>query len=363
MTMRTVCLHLALIENVGPAAVRRVLEILDGDPELAYRLSIRELMVRARLSEPTASLIVGGLSDRKLLEKELVLLEKGDCQWLTMLDAEYPQNLSAIHLPPPVLTWRGSLPDNKQPLIAFVGSRIAGSYAQDVLSNLVRGCVEMGMGIVSGGAYGADAMAHEVALEAGGATFAVIGSGLENPYPPRNGKIFRRIVEQGGAVISPFAYSMPSLPYNFPARNRIIAGMSRMTIVVQAAERSGALITAKYALEENREVGAVPGRIDDPLSVGCHGLLKDGAQMITCVADIAAAMGMHVQAEQLPLFHAAKVDMPENLLVKACRTPKTFDALIDVTGYDAVTLQDQLLDLQLEGRLEQDFAGQWRCKF
>lgn len=361
--MRTVCFHLALIERVGPAAVRRVLDSLGGDAELAYRLSFRELMARTGLSEQLARSIVEGLSDRTMLEAELLRLERGDCQWITFLDPQYPAELNAIHLPPPVLTWRGTLPSNNQPLIAFVGSRIAGSYARDVIQNLVRGCVEMGMGIVSGGAYGADAMAHEAALDAGGATFAIIGSGLEIPYPVRNQRLFARMIERDGAVISPFAYSMPGLPPNFPARNRIIAGMSRMTIVVQAAEKSGALITAKFALDEGREVGAVPGRIDDPLSVGCHGLLKDGAQLIASVADIAAAMGMRVEAEQLPLFQTARVVEPENPILAACRTPKTFDALVESMGYDAVALQDQLLALQLEGRLEQDFAGQWRCKF
>ena len=241
-----IILHLSLIEGIGYATVTRIINKLGLENlDQLYRMNTTQLMYAIECSEITAKKIVDGLGSRTLLEQELILLEKHPVSLITFLDPEYPELLKNIQGPPLVLYYQGSLPNNYNTL-AVIGSRDAHSYAQDVIDQLVPPLVNNGWAIISGGARGADTMAHRATLDAGGITVAILGSGLLRPYPYSNKKLFTEIIQKGGAVVSPFPLLMEPLAPNFPARNRIIAGMSRGCLVVQAAIKSGARITADF---------------------------------------------------------------------------------------------------------------------
>jgi DNA processing protein len=202
---------------------------------------------------------------------------------VTFRDDDYPAVLRSIADAPVVLYVKGQLPT--QGAIAIVGSRRASFYGIEVSAKFAVRLAESDFTVVSGMARGIDAAAHRGALRAKGTTVAVLGSGLSNIYPPEHRKLFEEIAASG-AVISEFAMQTPPVPYNFPRRNRIISGLSLGVIVVEAAERSGALITADFALEQGREVFAVPGKIDQASSFGTHNLIKQGAKIVTCVEDV-----------------------------------------------------------------------------
>lgn len=376
--MKHVLLHLSLIPQVGPVAVAKILQVLPYERlNLLYRWSLQDFMYKAGLSESLAHAIVQGLFDTKILEDEVALIAQHAIRWVTIAEEEYPLFLKNTHAPPTVLYWRGADLSILDRSIALIGSRKANLYGERTINRLVSQIVAHNWCLTSGGALGADTFVHKAALHYKGKTCAIIGSGLLVPYPASNAKLFDAIVEQGGIVMSPFPLAMQALPGNFPARNRIISGLSIATVVVQAAAKSGALITATYALEQGREVGAVPGHIDDPLSVGCHALLKEGAFLVTSVEDIFSACGIedthaennhvvsnahekHQNNEHIVYGQAKqKNEKSDDPVYVACQTPQLFDDLCILLGYDEMRLQERLVMLQLEGLLEQDSMGRW----
>ena len=306
-----------------------------------------------------------------MLERELLLIEKHKIHWITHLDETYPQLLKNIHIPPTVLYWQGTLPAG-QNAIAIVGARAANAYGKQVIEQLVPPLVAHNWVIVSGGALGADTMAHQATLKAQGITVAVLGSGLLQPYPPENIRLFETIIQNGGAVVSPFPLLMEPLPGNFPARNRVIAGLSRGCIVIQAATKSGARITADYCLSQGRDVFAIPGSIYDPLSVGCHALIKQGATVITKAEDILAEYGQEIQPQDSLVAVAKQAILPifkpvepvndtsiEGIMVRACQNPCAVDELLELTGLPLIQITKLLFDLQLKGLLSQNMSGLW----
>jgi DNA processing protein len=218
-------------------------------------------------------------------EAALSRLERRGDRLLVLGSSDYPALLASIADPPIALTVRGSLLREDQLGIAIVGSRRATGYGRDVARRLSRDLSASGLTITSGLARGIDACAHEGALDAKGRTLAVLGSGLENLYPREHRRLADRIVESG-ALISEFALDEPPLPSNFPRRNRVITGLSLGTLVVEAAAKSGSLVSARLALEQNREVFAVPGPVSSPTSEGVHALIRDGARLVEKAADV-----------------------------------------------------------------------------
>jgi DNA processing protein len=365
---RQTLLHLSLISRVGPATVERLVAALGSNGlRDIYCWRAKELSVRTGISLSLAELIVQGLADKKLLHDELQRIEKYAVSWVTLFDEKYPPLLKEIHLPPLVLYWRGGDCTMLAKCIAFVGSRKANIYALKALKKCIPPLLGQQWTVVSGGALGADALAHRVTLDAGGRTVAVIGSGLCNPYPTTNRQLFSYIVERGGMVMSCFPLLSPAVPGNFPARNRIIAGLSRATIVVQAAEKSGALITASFALEQGREVGAIPGSIDDELSAGCNNLLRQGATVITSSADILMMLNEEYHAApekpvtnlELPHDNLATFPEPIRQIIRLCKQPQSLQELHEVTQLSIPELQTLLCDLQFDGHLEQTMQGLW----
>jgi len=384
-----VLMHLLLIKNIGPAVIEKLVKAVSDDEQGVFTKNIYEWQqsdfMRAGISAKVAILLVEGLACTALLDRELELCYEHDVKVVTLWDAEYPALLKNTHLPPPILYYKGNFSALcHEYAVALVGSRKANLYGKRAVDLLVPDLVNVGVATVSGGASGIDTLVHEATLKTGGATVAVLGSGLLRPYPSENTRLFERIAQEKGAVVSSFPLLMDALPGNFPARNRIIAGLSQLCVVVQAAQKSGALITAQYALNEGRSVGAVPGPIDDELSYGGYTLLDAGARLISSSHDIfeelsgiSAGVSSKVQSEglvvqekqktiydhQLKLERAMSVSKPiidEDPVVQACRKAKGFEQLRVEIGLPDNELKDRLFMLQLEGKIEQDFAGLWR---
>lgn len=361
---RNSILHLSLIEGIGPATIDQIIRRLPDNLSLdaVHDLSSSDLISFFGLSERIAHKIVTGLQCTRALDREYALIEKYAISWATVLDAEYPAELRTIDAPPALIYWRGNLADTQQS-IAIVGARKAHTYAQRAIDGLVPTLVDAGWTIVSGGALGADTMAHQAALNAQGRTVAIIGSGLLSPYPSANKKLFEDIIASGGALMSIFGLNAPAAPGNFFARNRIISGMSRGCIVVQAAEKSGTKITARCALDQGKEVFAVPGPVDDELSAGCHYLIQQGAKLITCAKDVLIEFGQqaHAKAElqqQMNMFASPH----EAAILAACREPQSVDDLVASLALPLSELHSLLFDLQIAGKLRQDFTGMWVSK-
>jgi DNA processing protein len=365
-----ILLHLSLIEKIGPSHMQRIVDNIEAyEPEQWYRFHQSDYKKIFGFTEQAAGLIANGLADRHYLEQELKLIEKHSINWITVLDYEYPELLKGIHLPPPIIYWKGQLPQGHNH-VAVVGSRDASSYGYEATRKIVAPLVQQGWTVISGGALGIDTMAHQVALDNGGITAAVLGSGLLNLYPHENAKLFDKIVQAGGALISAFPLLMDALPGNFPARNRIISGLSRGCLVVQAATKSGARITADYCLSQGREVFAVPGPFDSRLSAGCHALIAQGAKLTTQANDILSEFG-HVfkpvfkedKPMVLPIFEAPKGtpagDPQEQAIIRVCAAPSSMDEILEQTGIPLIELTHLLFNLQIKGKICQNMAGLW----
>ncbi|HKJ97659.1 MAG TPA: DNA-processing protein DprA [Desulfotignum sp.] len=287
-------------------------------------------------------------------QKELHQITALGIKILTLHDRGFPGLLKTIPDPPPILTYQGHM-DPQAPCIAIVGSRNASSYGMDTARYLARRLADMGFCIVSGMAKGIDTAAHTGALEATGNTIAVLGSGLKKIYPRENKDLFYRI-QKSGAVISEFKLDTDPYPYNFPVRNRIIAGLSCGTIVVEAKKKSGSLITARLAAEYNREVFAVPGSIRSQKSQGTHSLLKQGAKLVENETDVVNELSHLVHQEPVsgiplpapvskPVLDAAKKQIMHVLEVY----PRHIDSIIESSRMDSGMVSAVLLELELLG--------------
>jgi DNA processing protein len=274
-------------------------------------------------------------------------LERAGIRWLGRSDPDFPPLLEAIHDPPPGLFVRGAAGAEAllRPTVAVVGARACSPYGVQVARLLGRELAAAGLVVVSGLARGVDGEAHRGALEAGGTTVAVLGCGIDRDYPAAHAELGARI-RASGLAVSEYAPRVEPAPWRFPARNRIIAGLSAVTIVVEARERSGALITADLALEEGREVFAVPGEITSALSSGTNDLLRLGAAPLLSAADVLEVFGITArEREPVDLTPAADV-----VLARLRDGPTSADALVRSTGLDAGALASALTELELAGR-------------
>jgi DNA processing protein len=394
---QTTLLHLSLISGVGPAAVFKILKYLlrlkfPGSAtdfifeqnDLLLRINLNEIYDyktieferKIGLSNKISKTIYENLQKKKILEEELMLLQKYKIDLITILDTSYPVLLRQIHLPPTVLYIKGRPIEESEKRMAFVGARKANLYGKQITEKLIPEIVSNGWAIVSGGATGADTMAHEVTLSAEGKTIVILGSGLLQPYPPHNKELFKKIVRNGGTLVSPFPLNYPPDKTTFPARNRIIAGLSKGIVVVQAAERSGALITAEFALEQGRQVFAIPGSIFDELSIGCHKLLSQGAKLVTTTSDILDEYEFehckkhntisktpntkHVSKNKEVIISNLKISSENsNSILSIIDNISTLDELSCRSGLTLQEIQNMLFELQLENKVKQNFAGAW----
>ncbi|HJZ23475.1 MAG TPA: DNA-processing protein DprA [Candidatus Babeliales bacterium] len=372
-------LHLSLIENVGPVLVKKILDSIGQHSlQLAdlYQVSLSDFEYQFGFTSITSQLLFTGLADKVRLDKELDYIDRFNVDLVAIFEDSYPAYLKEIHAPPPLLYVQGApLLDNKKRL-AVVGARKGDGYGQRVVKTFIPSLVDNGWEIVSGGALGIDAMAHQATLDAGGATTAVIGSGLGYPYPASNKRLFQDIIHKGGSLVSPFPMMFGALPGNFPARNRIISGLSSGCLVVQAAQNSGACITAFHALEQGREVFAVPGSIFDELSMGCHVLITQGATPVMSPEDVLKGLGEHIEtkntgSEKITLKNQGNVllsnqtlqlsslDQLSEKIIAHCVNPISIEQLMTITNLSLEVIQEKLFHLQMEGLIQQTFIGLW----
>jgi len=274
---------LNMIPGVGGATFRRLVKFF-GSPGAALNASLKDLS-RIRGLTPAVCQSIVEHRDSIAIEREMDLIDRHGCKVITIQDESYPVNLNAIYDPPQILYVKGDLLPTDSLAVSVVGTRSASSYGKMVAEQISNHLAARGVTVVSGMAYGIDAAAHKGSLDAGGRTIAVMGNGLDIVYPARNVRLLEKIISSG-AAISEFPMGTPPLKNNFPRRNRVISGLSLGTLVVEAPKRSGALITAYHALDQGREVFAVPGQILSEMSGGTHDLIKQGAKLVESVEDI-----------------------------------------------------------------------------
>jgi DNA processing protein len=281
-------LLLVLVPGVGPR-VRKSLVAHFGSAAAVLAAAISDLRAVPGIGTKISQAIVAARREVDVAA-ELELCQQNGVALVTASQAEYPQPLKTIHDPPGVLFVRGEILPVDGLAVAIVGTRHATPYGLAQAERLAGGLARAGYTIVSGLARGIDAAAHRGAIKAGGRTLAVLGSGVLNVYPPEHGKLAEEITAQG-AVISENPPRSPPLAGAFPQRNRIVTGLSQGVIVVEAADRSGALISARHANEQGRTVFAVPGRVDSRMSKGCHALIRDGAKLVETIDDVLEELG------------------------------------------------------------------------
>lgn len=277
---------------------------------------------------------------------------------ITPHDTEWPKSLAQASPPPKHLFVRGSMPN--RPCVAVVGTRKLSTYGRACVELLVPELVRLGRPVVSGLALGIDGVAHDASLRAGGATFAVIGSGADDAsiYPRAHFGMAMRILESGGGVISEYAAGAPGLPHHFPERNRIVAALSSAVLVVEAPRKSGAMITARLALEMGRDVWAVPGAITHPNSDGPNSLIRDGATPITCPDDVAIALGAAPGQSRLPIPPALAPD--ERAALEAIAAGyETADALGRALKRPMAVVSGLLTSLELSGAIRAVGGGRY----
>lgn len=289
---------------------------------------------------------------------------------LSAIDPRYPPQLLPLAGMPGLLFVRGHLEVLVAPQIAIVGSRRPTALGRSTAREFACSLARSGLAITSGLALGIDAASHEGALAGGAPTVGVCATGLDLCYPPANAALSEQILEGGGALLSEFQPGTLPLPHHFPQRNRIISGLSLGVLVVEAALKSGSLITARYAGEQGRAIFAIPGSIHSTQSRGCHQLLRQGAVLVECAQDIFNKLGISVNNQSVmslmdepdtPSHGASRLDNPAEILLDAVGfEPTSADALITSTGLSSSSLASLLLALELEGRITCDAAGRYR---
>ena len=346
-SQREVQALLALSHAEPPRRVRRLLEYF-GSAQAALAAANWAAAVGTNAPEqrPTQD-------DFAWAAEQWQRLSTADGRCLSPRDADYPPLLGQITAPPPVLFALG--PDDlTPPTVAIVGSRKASDSGKLIAGELARGLVEQGICIVSGMAFGIDAAAHAAALTAGGRTIAVLGCGPDVPYPRSHTQLYRQIRERG-AIVSEFAWGAQPERGAFPRRNRIISGLSLGVIIVEAPQKSGALITVQHALDQNREVFAVPGDVRSGRNAGCHQLIKDGAKLVENVGDVLEELTMWTspRPQSAPASTPSLPSEDESVYALLSRQPRHIDELAQDSALPPTTLLDVLLRLELDGLVDQ----------
>ena len=361
-------LNLITADNVGPTTFLKLNKHF-GSVDRALGASVSELTRIEGVGSKTAEQIAA-TRNRFDTKAELELADKLGVWIINLDDKRYPPVLKQIYDPPPVIYIKGTLTRSDNLCISVVGTRRCSLYGQEQSSRLAHFLSSAGFTICSGMARGIDTAAHQGAMSANGRTIAVQGCGLKNIFPPENKKLFELITETG-ACISELPLRYEPLSENFPPRNRIIAGLSLATIVIEAPLRSGALITARAALDNNREVMAVPGKIDSPLSKGSHLLIKQGAKLIESIEDVMEALGYIGQQlknhttiaaakasekTEKPLFDTSQLNLSgtERAIFDCLdKEPLHIDQIIIDTDLQPGSINASLVSLRLKGLIRQ----------
>lgn len=346
-------LRLCTIPRIGSIRIRALMARFQS-PENILGASLHQLIQVDGIDKKLARSIIKG-GDPSFAQEQMKRLEQTDTRLLSLWDDDYPPLLKRISSPPVLLWIQGRAKSLVQQSIAIVGTRNPSHYGKLMAEQLTREMARESLAIVSGLARGVDTLVHQSVVNAGGVTIAVLGSGLDVIYPHENTQLAKRIIKNG-ALLSEFPLGSKPEAANFPRRNRIIAGMTVGTLVIEAGKKSGALITADYALEQNREVFAVPGPINNPRSIGCNWLIQQGAKLINTPSDIFEEIkGLN------PSAHPKQPDIPlsgieKRIYDQLSYDPQYIDVLAERCGLPTHELLTVLLSLELKN-LVQQMAG------
>ena len=340
-----------LIKGIGPAKVQALLDYF-GSLAAAWQANEAQLQ---KIGLDKRAIRTFLTSRPKLdLNQQMAALQKANIKLLTWESPNYPRYLREIPTAPPVLYQAGDILEIDQWAVAVVGTRRLTAYGRQVTRELVSGLVRNNITVVSGLARGIDAIAHKTALEAGGRTLAVLGSGIDCIYPPENRTLAKEIMNGQGAILSEYALGVQPEAKNFPPRNRVISGLSMGVVVVEAGQKSGALITTNYAVDQNREVFAVPGPINSPASKGPNKLIQEGAKLVTSVDDILEELNLQMVPERTAVQMALPESAEEALLLSHLSSqPIHVDDLCRSTEMPSAMVSSTLTLMELKGMVQQ----------
>jgi DNA processing protein len=361
MDARHALLALNMVDHVGPVRLRQLLQHF-SEPE-AILCAPKQLLLRVQgIGEETANAIAGWEQSIDL-DAELKRIQDYGCRIVIQQDPDYPELLRQIYDPPIVLYVKGELLPKDKNGVSLVGSRLTTHYGIEIARKLAYQLAYLGVTVVSGGARGIDSAAHQGALAAKGRSIAVLGTGINVVFPPENKDLYERITANG-ALITQFPFNRPGDKQSFPIRNRIVAGMTLGTVVVEANLTSGALITANFANEYGRQVFAVPGRIDSPRSKGCHELIKKGAKLCEGAEDILSEFEYLFPPSTKPASAAETGILPalelsaneQNVYDILSEEQISIDEVIRKSGLPSSAVSVTLLSLEMK-RLVRQFPG------
>lgn len=343
---------LSSFAKFGPVRLKKIKKYF-SDYQKAFESNLTDL-ARAGIEENIANEFMAARSNIKL-DKILELLKKEDIRITTPENKLYPRLLREIYNPPEILYYKGELSDKDEFSLAIVGTRKYTTYGQRASEQITENLAKNNLTIVSGLALGIDSLVHDSAVKAGGRTVAVLGCGIDKQsiYPSANRYLAEKIISSGGAVISEFPIGTPPLKHHFPQRNRIISGLSLGTLVIEAGEKSGALITAKYALEQNREIFAVPGSIYSPVSVGPNNLIKQGAKPVNTANDIIEALNLAKVTTYIKNKEIIPESKEEETIVACLKNePLHINDLIRLTKLDTNVINSTLIIMEMKGMIK-----------
>ncbi len=340
-----------LVKGIGPAKVQALIGAF-GNLDMAWRATEFELR-KIGFDQRAIKSFIATRSTLDL-DAQWAAVQAAGINLITWESPNYPAYLREIPGAPPLLYMHGMIKEADRWAVAIVGTRRLTSYGRQVTRDLTIGLVRNGITIVSGLARGVDSVAHQTAVDAGGRTIAVLGSGLDCIYPSENRRLVNEIVDGQGAVLSEYGLGVQPEAKNFPPRNRVISGLSLGVIVVEAGERSGALITSKFALDQDREVFAVPGNINSPVSRGPNRLIQRGAKLVTSADDVLEELNLTMVAEKT----AVQLALPESaeeaaLMAHMTTQPVHIDELSRATGMASSLVSSTLTLMELKGIVQQ----------
>ena len=343
-------LRVTLVPGMGPLSQQKLLHAFDG-PHGVLRARTADVQ---HVVEPEVAAALARGADPALVTRTLEWAGRPDRHVVVMGDAQYPEALMQVDVPPTMLYAIGDPAWLSKPAFAIVGSRNATRHGLEDAQEFARALAQVGLTIVSGLAHGVDAAAHRGALDAAGSTVAVMGTGPDRIYPRANAALATDIAERG-CLVTEFPLGTHAAALNFPRRNRLISGLAKAVLVVQAAEESGSLITARLAAEQGRDVFALPGSIHSPLAKGCHKLIKEGAKLVDDVDDILSELGV------APRAGLKRAPAPSHFLLAAMGFDAlTVDEILARTGTTFASIAVELSALEIDGRIEALAGGRYQ---
>ncbi|MCR4337527.1 MAG: DNA-processing protein DprA [Candidatus Omnitrophica bacterium] len=375
MTERDALMVLNAMPGVGNATIQKLVQHF-GSAQQVLSLPVKDWIKGSGLSRKVVEKIFDFDQD-KFLKNEYNLLTQNEIEVVTFFDENYPTILKEIPDAPVVLYVKGRKDWDASPMVAVVGSRRASLYGMTTAQQFAMRLAELGITVISGMARGIDTAAHQGALKAGGTTIAVLGNGLTEIFPRENKKLLAEIAQKG-TVISEFPLTMPPLPHNFLQRNRIVSGFSLGVLVVEAARHSGALVTARLALEQGRDVFAIPGQVGNATAQGTNDLIRQGAKLVTCVEDILEELQRPLKKFVEPSLYIPEIssesssevqelenistcalsEREENVYTYISKDPIDLDSLVVKTKQPVSTVMPVLLQLEMK-RLIKQLPGKW----